>query len=131
MTLIVLFLNLGCVNDSTAIKEVDLEGMIPGTRHDDPHVSLLTLIIAMLVEGYYVLCDSGGALSKKIIVPYRGQRYHLKDFRYGCIDVFSSKCGLFEFSGGKADDGSGRVQNGKSDPILKKVAPLPFPPWCN
>lgn len=32
------------------------------------------------IVGYFVLCDSGCYLSKKVMVPFRGERYHLKDF---------------------------------------------------
>ncbi len=34
-------------------------------------------------DGYYVLCDGGGYLCKKIVTPYQGKRYHLKEFGLG------------------------------------------------
>lgn len=36
-----------------------------------------------MVGGHFVLCDSGCFLSRKVLVPFRTMRYHLKDFRGG------------------------------------------------
>lgn len=55
---------------------------VEGSAHDSfvYKKSGLDVILKTFSENEFILGDAGYALTKKIITPYRGTRYHLKEF---------------------------------------------------
>jgi hypothetical protein len=52
----------------------------PGSSHDATLITE-TNLLDLVPEGHFLLCDGGGGLSRKLLTPYDGVRYHLKDYR--------------------------------------------------
>jgi hypothetical protein len=48
---------------------------------NDASIIVQGKLLEKVPEGYFLLCDGGGALSRKLLTPYDNVRYHIKEFR--------------------------------------------------